>query len=391
MPSQGSAHPLLSLTCSLARSLYHTVLGDEMSRTEDIDDDESHVNGHQSSSSPLNYKPVFTLYGHSRSISALFFSPDGLYLASASADRTIKVWSVLSGALIQSLKGHQGGISDIVWSPCSRYIVSASDDTTAVVWNALGGYDVRHLVGHTSYVFCVAYSLQSNLVVSGSFDETVRLWDVRKGVCHRTIAAHSEAVTGVDFNRDGTLIASCSYDGLIRLWDVPTGLCLATLPHPTSSPTTSITFSPSSSHLLASSLDSTLRLWDVANGKVVKTYKTERHAHVSSDTTAPGEEGTKNVFQTERFAIKSSFLPRRDGAKSNSYVITGSEDCKVYMWDVQTRALACVLVGYHRDVVGAVAVHPTKPILASAALDHDLSIKIYLDGGVQKPEAEEAK
>ncbi|CAO1636376.1 unnamed protein product [Parajaminaea phylloscopi] len=331
------------------------------------------------------YAPVLTLYGHSRSISSLSFSPDGLFLSSASADRTIKIWSIRSGNLIHTLKGHQGGISDLAWSPCSRYIASASDDRSIVVWNAKDGYDVRHLVGHTSYVFCVAYSPQSNLIASGSFDETVRLWDARKGICHRTIAAHSEAVTDVDFNRDGTLIASCSYDGLIRLWDVPTGLCLATLPHPTSSPTTSIRFSPSSSHLLASSLDSALRLWDVAKGKVVKTYRTDKHnGIVEGQMSMPGRDAgdvSRSIFQNEKFAIKSNFLIRESsaGGPPRVCVVTGSEDCKVYIWDLQTRALVAVLAGHHRDVVGAVAVHPSKPILASAALDHDLSIKMYLD------------
>ncbi|CAO1615108.1 unnamed protein product [Sympodiomycopsis kandeliae] len=316
-----------------------------------------------SSQDSLSYSPVFSLLGHSRSISALAFSPDGELLASASADKKIKIWSVKTGSLLNTLRGHHGGISDVVWSPCSRYVVSGSDDRTVGVWNARSGYDLRHLVGHTSYVLCVAVSPQSNLIVSGSFDETVRLWDVRKGTCHREISAHSEAVTDVDFNHDGTLIASCSYDGLIRLWDVPTGLCLATLPHPTSSPTTSIRFSPSSSHLLASSLDSTIRLWDVVNGKVVKTYRSDKLNGKS--------------YQNNKIAIKSHYVIRN----KQVYIVSGSEDCKVYFWHLQSRRIpdqGGVLTG-HRDIVGAVAVHPTKPIIASASFEHDPSIKLYLD------------
>lgn len=243
----------------------------------------------------------------------------------------------------------------------------------------------------------------------------MRLWDVRKGLCHRTIAAHSEAVTDVDFNRDGTLIASCSYDGLIRLWDVPTGLCLATLPQPSSTPTTSIRFTPSSSHLLASSLDSTLRLWDVVNGKVVKTYRaagaeTDGASRLADQdgiavkSGAAQQESSREVaggviggFQNERFAIKSNFVIRKhpgaaDSSRHNGtheaansiYVVSGSEDCKIYLWELQSRRTAAVLAGHHRDVVGAVAVHPTAQVLASAALDHDLSIKVYMDGGLRE-------
>lgn len=179
---------------------------------------------------------------------------------------------------------------------------------------------------------------------------------------------------------------------------MPTGLCLATLPQPASSPTTSICFSPSSSHLLASSLDSTLRLWDVGLARVVKTYRPEKEQGGNAEAAAGGENGEGGgggrAYQNEKFAIKASFLivgeedgsgrrtrrrQRSGGPRPRTYVVTGSEDCRVYFWDVQTRRQAAVLGGHHRDVVSAVAVHPNKPILASAALDHDLAIKVYLD------------
>lgn len=257
----------------------------------------------------------------------------------------------------------------------------------------------------------MAYSPQSNLIVSGSFDETVRLWDVAKGTCHRTIAAHSEAVTDVDFNRDGTLIASCSYDGLIRLWDVPTGLCLATLPHPTSSPTTSIRFSPSSSHLLASSLDSTLRLWDVANGKIVKTYRPHKGERDNKDggegsaAAAGGKSGVGGVYENHKYAIKSHFLvlpPALPAAtdeaaatstiaagapQSEVFIFSGSEDSKLYFWSLQSRRFpergGVIGAGVHRDVVGAVAVHPKMRegvrVLASAGMEHDQSVRVWFD------------
>lgn len=97
-------------------------------------------------SSPLDYSHVYTLLGHSRAISSLSFSPDGTLLASASADKTVRIWSLRTGQLVETLKGHGGGISDIAWSPCGRYIATASDDKTVGVWNALS----------VSYVFSIA-------------------------------------------------------------------------------------------------------------------------------------------------------------------------------------------------------------------------------------------
>lgn len=206
------------------------------------------------------------------------------------------------------------------------------------------------------------------MAVSGSFDETVRLWNIKKGTCHRTIAAHSEAVTGVDFNRDGSILATSSYDGLIRLWDSSNGQCLKTLDHGDSSPIGNIVFSPNSFQLLATSLDNSIRLWDIANSRIMKTYL---------------------GHQNEKFAIKACFSAfKSPSSKSTSskltslepqpppvMIVAGSEDQRIYIWDLQTKKVLHTLVG-HKDAVLAVATHSTQSLIASASLDHDPCIKV---------------
>ena len=79
------------------------------------------------------------------------FSPDGKYLASASADKTIKVWTVLDGQLERSIVGHRAGISDVAWSTDSSVLCSASDDTTLKLWDASTGKCLKTLRGHSRY------------------------------------------------------------------------------------------------------------------------------------------------------------------------------------------------------------------------------------------------
>ena len=105
-----------------------------------------------------------------------------------------------------NLYGHSRGINDIAWSPTAEYIATASDDKTLRLWSAETGESYVEFKGHTNFVFSCKFNPQSNLLVSGSFDETVKLWDVRCGECVATLPAHSNPVTGVDFNRDGTCI-----------------------------------------------------------------------------------------------------------------------------------------------------------------------------------------
>nr|GMD49687.1 kinesin-like protein KIN-8B [Ipomoea batatas] len=138
------------------------------------------------------------------------------------------------------------------------YIATASDDKTARIWDVATGCLVKTLSGHTNYVFCLNYNHQSNLLVSGSFDETVRIWDVKSGKCLKVLPAHSDPVTAVHYSPDGKLIASSSYDGLCRVWDASTGHCMKTLIDDENPPVSFVKFSPNGKFLLVGTLDNTL-------------------------------------------------------------------------------------------------------------------------------------
>ena len=57
-------------------------------------------------------------------------------LASASADKSCKIWSLADGSLIHSLVGHAGGVSDCCWGCNDKYLISAADDSLIFLWNA---------------------------------------------------------------------------------------------------------------------------------------------------------------------------------------------------------------------------------------------------------------
>lgn len=324
---------------------------------------------------------IFTLQGHKKSVSSLAISPDGTEIVSSGSDGLLKIWSLATGSLRATLDAYEQsepssflqrqGISDVAWSSDGKYIVCGGDDKLVRVWHAKRLELMCELEGHTSFVFCVSFNPNVTLAVSGGFDESVRMWDLQKKRCHRTIAAHSEAVTGVAFNRDGSILASCSYDGLIRLWDAFTGQCLKTLVHGEAMPIGHVTFSPNGFQLLATSLDNSIRLWDMANARVLKTYVGHQNA---------------------KFALKSAFTawdihnpddnqqhvngPEKNRTHLPCFVVAGSEDQKVYLWDLQTKQVEHALQS-HRDVVLCIAAHPSKPIIASASLDRDPCIKIW--------------
>ncbi|CAK1367329.1 unnamed protein product [Cercospora beticola] len=318
----------------------------------------------------LNYVLHMTLRGHKRGVAAAKFSPDGKWIASCSADSTIKIWNAETGAILQTLEGHMAGISTIAWSPDSKVIASGSDDKIIRLWDITTGKCLHQpLIGHHNYVFSIAFSPKGNMLVSGSYDEAVFLWDVRTARLMRSLPAHSDPVRSVDFVRDGTLIASCSSDGLIRIWDTATGQCLKTLIHEDNAPVTNIKFSPNGKYILASSLDNSVRLWDYVTGDCKKTYqghKNEKfcmHAAFGTYTVTPLSDAQNGDAEAGTYRHEQKW----------PFAMSGSEDGKAIVWDVNSKEIMQELAGHEGAVLG-VDCAPDKETIITCGVDKTIKV-----------------
>jgi cytochrome c len=160
-------------------------------------------------------KPSTVLNGHTNPILALAVSPDGAHLASASWDRTVRVWP-LGGGEARVFKGHQDNANGVAFAPDGRTLVSVGYDAAVRLWSLErnGGVGVRTL---PTPLNTVAVAPDGEIVAAGSDGKVYFL--SATGQRRGEIAAQETPVIAVAVSRDGKLIAAAGIRGSVAIID----------------------------------------------------------------------------------------------------------------------------------------------------------------------------
>ncbi len=200
--------------------------------------------------------PLLTLTDHKAGITSLAITPDGQTLASASYDKTIKLWNLKTGQLINTITGHNSWVRSIAISPDGQTIASGGGsldpktDTNVRLWNLKTGELIRMIPGNSNSTNFVRFSSDGKTLVVGS-ETAIKILNTNSGELINTINAPSpEGIKAVSLSPDGKTLAMTSLDASVKLWNLEDGKLGQTLVPPANNQNldrlypSSVSFSP---------------------------------------------------------------------------------------------------------------------------------------------------
>ena len=197
----------------------------------------------------------------------LVFSSDGKILASRGIlkifgdGNEIQLWETDTGAELFTLEGHTGTVSEYTFSPNSKVFASGGEDGIIVLWDVETGKSLLNLTGHTKPISALAFSADSTTLVSGGGNE-IRLWNVHTGDLSGTLDVLGN-VRALAFSPDGKTLASGSGEALIQVWELDPNYEIQTIFTGHQGSIYVLMFSPDGKTLASGSADGTILLWDM--------------------------------------------------------------------------------------------------------------------------------
>jgi WD40 repeat protein len=203
--------------------------------------------------------------GHLTTVWGVAASPDGRWVATASHDRTVKVWDARTLRLVHTLQGHPDLVWTVAFSPDSRYLASGSAGEVRV-WEAATGRQRYCLRGHQRLVVALAFHPSRPWLASGSYDGSVRLWDLSNGRPLGLLHQFDQGVAGLAFRPDGRRLAAACADHHVAVWDLGDSPNLPAAPDRLltghAGGVWSVAFSPDGRYLASGSERGVIVLWD---------------------------------------------------------------------------------------------------------------------------------
>lgn len=197
------------------------------------------------------------------------FSPAGNKLATAGADRAIRVFDVAAGKQEILIEDHADWVVGLAWSPDGTRLASASRDKTSKLFNATNGESLSTYSAHGDAVFGVGFSADGKLVFSAGGDKKVHVWNPDDAAKKGEIAGFSREVLGLVTSADK--IFTCSADKSVQQHRVEGFKQFKTYAGEPDA-VFAVAFHPGTGRVAAGDFSGEVRVWNAEDGAQLTTF-----------------------------------------------------------------------------------------------------------------------
>ena len=292
-----------------------------------------------------------TSFTHQGSVVSVDYFPHSNSIATAGADRTIRIWNAATDTHDPLVGRRTECIYDLqICLDGARAVSRSFQGNKLYLWDTKSGTRRAVLDGHESSVACVAVSEDGRRIVSGGFDHKVIVWDAATGEPIRTFDGEG-AVMALAANSSGELVAVGQHDS-IHVWNVRTGEPQAVV-EMVAPGITSVAFNPD-----GSSLASTSKSINTSSGGQLQVWDLEDNAL---------------RWEANESANLGPFAPDNVTFRPDGRLLACSNHGLVLMWDVRTGAQARSLKG-HIAPIASISFRSDGARLASGSMDGTVKV-----------------
>ncbi|MFN2578959.1 MAG: caspase family protein [Pyrinomonadaceae bacterium] len=170
------------------------------------------------------------LTGHTGEVTSVAFIPQSKLIASASTDRTIRLWDAHAGILVKTLGPLGDQVNAIAVNPNGTTLAAGTADHKIQLFKLNGEPGAPMMLkGHSGEIFTLTFSRDGRWLASAGADKTVKLWDISTDKEVRAFAGASGEINGIDFSNDSRFLASANGEGSVIVWNTENAATAAEL------------------------------------------------------------------------------------------------------------------------------------------------------------------
>lgn len=325
---------------------------------------------------------------HTNQVTSVGFLNDETLAFSSSFDKTIKLWSSLTGQEIHSFNNHTLDIMCTILSSDGKYLLSGSNDKLIKVFDVHKRAEEFTLKGHEYRVICLAINKENTHIVSGSADKSIKIWNFKERREEFSINAHNHWVMSVVITKDISWVISSSQDKTVKMWNFRDNSRLKSI-KAHENRINSLDISPDGQLILSASWDGTYKIWNFLTENEVYAYKghQENKGQVNCAIFSPNGKyiasgGLDKKVVLLEFSSKQERVATNHTEKVNclaftpdsNWLISGANDHNIILWDTANFREKFIFIGHKSYVLSLTFDHKGETFASGS---QDKSIKVW--------------